>query len=348
MINTVGIGAAIRLNDSSVDPTGAELTSLEGCVDDYEARLAADTWGKRIDTPPEFIYASDVPSRIRELLEEAIVAATVEWRNYGPLEYWVAGLDVPAAEELADQYCQRRDDRDEMPKADCLENQHTAKFLVEQAALSAERVAAGRAGGSAGRNGNRDWGIHLFSSSYLICFDDRNFCPYADEQKTAFHEYFHAVQHAHIWSKDRDTRRALMGPMWWSEGGAEYMAQVVSQRLREDGTLTASSWNPYIDRMTWKMEEVREWMADNGGASASTVGYGPDQGVGYEYGTWAHAWLADRFGADVLLDSFYANLNDLGWEGSFVNAYGMTSADFLAEFDAFVNLPIAEQVKILD
>ena len=84
------------------------------------------------------------------------------------------------------------------------------------------------------------------------------------------------------------------------------------------------------------------------GRSASIVVYGPDQNTGYSYGTWAHAYLADRFGTDVLLNSLYADLNDLGWEGSFVNAYAMSSVDFLAEFDALIDLPIAEQLAILD
>jgi hypothetical protein len=96
------------------------------------------------------------------------------------------------------------------------------------------------------------------------------------------------------------------------------------------------------------MDDVREWMADNPGRSASTVVYGPDQNTGYSYDTWAHVYLAGRFGTDVLLNSFYVDLNDLGWKGSFVNAYAMSSADFLAEFDAFIDLPIAEQLEILD
>tara|TARA_Y100000588_G_C13562948_1_gene631210 strand:+ start:323 stop:472 length:150 start_codon:yes stop_codon:yes gene_type:complete len=48
-----------------------------------------------------------------------------------------------------------------------------------------------------------------------------------------------------------------------------------------------------------------------------------------------------------LLDSFYANLNDFDWEESFIQTYGKSSAAFIAEFDEFVSLPIAEQLKIL-
>ena len=52
-------------------------------------------------------------------------------------------------------------------------------------------------------------------------------------------------------------------------------------------------------------------------------------------------------GPDVLLDSFYANLNDLDWEESFTQTYGMSSAAFISEFEEFLDLPLAEQVQIL-
>jgi len=320
---------------------------LEDCITDFENYLAADTWGQEIDTPVEFIYASDVPSRVRELLEEAITAATVEWGNFGPTEYWVAGLDTAAAQQLGDQFCSRRDARGELQKADCLEYEHTPNFLVEQAIESIERIAQGQTGGSAGHNGGRQWGIHLFSSSYPICFDERNFCAYADDQKTAFHEYFHAVQHAYIFTKNRDTRDELMGPMWWSEGTAEYMAQVTSQSLRESGAITASDWNPLRDRFQWKMEDVQEWLQSNPGQTANTIEYGPEQNVGYSYGTWAIAYLVDKFGEGLVLGNFYPKLNDLGWEGAFVDTYGMSSSDFIYEFNQFVSLPISEQLLIL-
>ena len=91
-----------------------------------------DPWGTEIAIPPEVLYASDVPAHVRTLLEEALTAATIEWGNYGPLEYWVAGIGVPAAEELADQFCSRRISRGQgwfPSKETCLTQNHTAKFL---------------------------------------------------------------------------------------------------------------------------------------------------------------------------------------------------------------------------
>ena len=125
------------------------------------------------------------------------------------------------------------------------------------------------------------------------------------------------------------------------------MAQTATQRLRDSGILTASTWNPLADRMESKMKRVKERLAADPGLKISEIPYGPDQNIGYDYGTWAHAYLANIAGPDALLDSFYANLNDLDWEESFTQTYGMTSAAFVAAFDEFVNLPIAEQLQIL-
>ncbi len=341
------LGQEKALSLVTTTPTDQDLLLLEDCITDFENYLAADTWGQEIDTPVEFIYASDVPSRVRELLEEAITAATEEWGNFGPTEYWVAGIDVTAAEELADQYCTRWDDRGKMNKSECLQNEHTAKFLPEQAAAVATAIETGRATSNAGRNGNRNWGVHMFSSSYPLGFAGLLGIPFADDQTVAFHEYFHAVQHAYIFTKNRDTRDELMGPMWWSEGTAEYMAQVTSQSLRESGAITASDWNPLRDRFQWKMEDVQEWLQSNPGQTANSIEYGPEQNVGYSYGTWAIAYLSDKFGEGLLLGNFYPKLNDLGWEGAFIDTYGMSSSDFIYEFNQFVSLPISEQLLIL-
>lgn len=62
---------------------------------------------------------------------------------------------------------------------------------------------------------------------------------------------------------------------------------------------------------------------------------------------WAHAWLANRFGADHLVDVMLPRVDDLGWEGALANAYHMSSSTFYDEFEVFLALPIADQMAIL-
>ena len=95
------------------------------------------------------------------------------------------------------------------------------------------------------------------------------------------------------------------------------------------------------------MEEMQRWLVDNPGSKLSEVGYGPDQEIGYHYGAWAHAYLSNETGKDALLESFYKTLNDLGWVGVFTQTYGKTSEQFIAEFDTFMELPTADQLRIL-
>ncbi len=312
------------------------------------APARTDVWGQLTGYTPEVLCASDLDDRVCELVTEVLLVAAAEWGNYGPTEYWVMGADEGAAIDLIGVNCDRRDAARQQSRSSCMDRNTADDYgMLSYQAVDAEVVASGQASLDAGRNGMRDWNIHYFTSSLPIGFAGMFNIPFADEQKAVFHEYFHAVQHAHIQSDNFDERDDLLGPTWFVEGGAEFMAQTASQRLRDSGALTASDWNPLAERMTWTMEEVRYWMSSNPGTSVSQIQYGPDQGIAYSYGSWAHAWLADRFGPDALLESYYPRVNDLGFEGAFQNAYGMSATELIAEFDQFVLLPIQEQLQIL-
>ena len=84
------------MNDTSVD-----LDPDWGSV----PAPASNRWGEEIPDLSDFFYVSAAPTDVKTLHEETITAATGEWWNFGPLEYWVAGVDVDAANELADKYC---------------------------------------------------------------------------------------------------------------------------------------------------------------------------------------------------------------------------------------------------
>ena len=84
------------------------------------------------------------------------------------------------------------------------------------------------------------------------------------------------------------------------------------------------------------------------GVSLQNIDYGNScTNVAYELGAWAHAYLANKFGPNILLDTFYPNLEKLGWEGAFERAYGMSSEEFYKDFKMFLNLPLNEQLSIL-
>ena len=43
-----------------------------------------DRWGEETADPPDFFYASDIPTDVKTLHEEAITTAAQEWGNFGP------------------------------------------------------------------------------------------------------------------------------------------------------------------------------------------------------------------------------------------------------------------------
>jgi hypothetical protein len=54
-----------------------------------------------------------------------------------------------------------------------------------------------------------------------------------------------------------------------------------------------------------------------------------------------------RYGEDVLLKRFHPVVDELGWDGAFTKAFGQSSSEFASEFEAFMDLRLNEQVKVL-
>ena len=70
--------------------------------------------------------------------------------------------------------------------------------------------------------------------------------------------------------------------------------------------------------------------------------------AGYELGAWGVAYLTNKVNnQNVLLDTFYPNLKELGFEATFNLAFGYSTEEFYNEFDTFLSLPIEEQLEII-
>jgi len=220
--------------------------------------------------------------------------------------------------------------------------------------LGSDSVASGRPSGSAGLNGDRQWGIHFFTSSLPVGLTDYFEVNGLNEQKTLHHEYFHGVQHAHIYTKDRNQRDKLLGPVWFNEGAAEYMAHVALKEGRASGLIdlvkTEGRWSfEFEEEMGYKMQAWERNSLTCPGLKLKDMTYQNScNNSSYDLGTWAHAYLANKYGATVLLNTYYPMLNDVSdWEEAFVATYGISSDEFLAEFDEFLKLSLSEQLEIL-
>ena len=67
----------------------------------------------------------------------------------------------------------------------------------------------------------------------------------------------------------------------------------------------------------------------------------------YDLGAWFIAYLIHNVGIETYRVNFYDDLNKLGFEGSFIENFGRSSAEFLDDFHAFLNLSIEAQLDII-
>ena len=321
---------------------------LAGCA----SPSGPSPWTVPDDVRPEFFFADDVSEDVRVAMAGALDAGIEAWGNYGPIEYWVVGMDVEAAEALAGRYCDRRVARGDMTAQECASDVRRRRELRDWAARAAEIEATGQPFLEAGWNGGFEWGLHQFSSSLPPGWAGLADVRIEDDQTVLLHEYFHAVQQSHVTTMDWEERQRLMGPVWFVEGAAEYMAQTTGEALRREGRLPTDPRSPgepwrARDRMEQKMRSGLDMRAERPGLALGEIEYGPDGQIAYDLGAWAIAWLCHRAGPDVLIERFYPRVETLGWEGAFEEAFGLTPAAFYTEFDRFLELDRALQLAIL-
>ena len=357
-------------NDWDAEPDEAQqklLDTVNKCQDlnthtyclsfQVPAAPAPQPWGEIITYSPEVFCASDLSASICDEITTALLVAASEWGNYGPLEYWVLGTEEQAAKALSEFFCDRRHKRGQFSKEICLRKQNNSQYGFESyRKTGAEAVSSGRPMMDAwGDGAGRRCGIHFYKSSLPVGLSDMFNVPGASEQKTVFHEYFHVVQYSHIKAKDHSKRKdeQLIGPVWFREGGAEYIAQSVLMKLRNSGKLPEIKENgrwpfEFKNEMKKKMLDGLRMLKECPDLRMQDLNHESScNQAAYELGAWAHAYLANKFGPDILLDTFYPILEKLGWEGTFERAYNMSSEDFYEEFEKFLNWSLEEQLAIL-
>lgn len=336
----------------TADNTGEADNNTQGSTDDD----TPTAWGEISNTPPQAFFAADLSQAVRDGVNHGLQKAAEAWGNYGPLEYWVLGTDSEAGIALITEFCERRESKGQWSQNECMEH-HTRTDsdhnFMSYLQLGQQVIAENTPMGSMGRNGNRDWGIHLFTSSYPFGFDGIFEGIIAEEEiKTLFHEYFHAVQHAHIFTMDYNERDRLLGPTWFVEGGAEFMAEYTAAKLWSQGELftTEGATFPSLrERMEWKLLGGKQNLADNCPDKAlADISYSdPCSYAAYELGAWGCAYLQHIAGEDALLQVFLPNVEELGWDAAFEQAFGMSPAIFYTEFETFLELPLQDQLGIL-
>ena len=312
------------------------------------------------DITVEVFTASDLDPSVGPIIEDTLLAAGELWGLYWPVEYWVMGLDPEAGQELVEQYCQRRDEAGQYDYSDCMDREAGDEqySMISYQREGAEALASGEGGYAsatlASYNGDANWGIHRFASSIpwgLIGYFELSG---EDDIRILFHEYWHAVQSSFIQTLDGYQREQLMLPIWFREGGAEYMAHIGMAALRAEGKLpeVPGGYRPieFEEEMSGALRLLEERFSGDceGRELTSITDYSdPCSSLGYDAGAWAIAYLLDQTAGKTLLADFYPTLEEKGWQQAFEDFAGMSLAEFNEGFRKFIEKTTTERLAIL-
>ena len=316
--------------------------------------IYADYTEQIVDFYPNAFFTSDLSENVVNGINLALKTASDEFGKYGPVEYWVFGADKQAALDLINKFCERRGDLNQL-YLNCLsrETDETLDYsMIAYQKIGENVILTNQPQGGAAHNGGFQWGIHKLSSSYPFSFDNLfDGIPPQDDFKTVLHEYFHVFQIASVFNLNfRDNNLKPNEAIWMMEGGAEYMANYTLFKLIDNGTLLfEKSYGSLREKMQQKMERGKREKEDNcPNGKLNQFTYQTCNQAGYELGSWGVAYLTNKVNnQNVLQDTFYPNLKELGFEGAFNLAFGYTTEEFYEEFDTFLQLPIAQQLEII-
>jgi len=169
-----------------------------------------------------------------------------------------------------------------------------------------------------------------------------------DYKPVTLHEYFHIFQHSHLGGEctgdsrdacERDVKMGGKDTPWWSEGGAEYMAQKLYSN--QEGVRA----NYLQDVMRWKLDSSREGY-NNQNVSLNNLTR-DSQINAYDVGSWFIAYLIHHEGEDAFLNGFYTDIDDLGFNLAFENNFNKTKYQYVADFDMFFKQPVEDIMTII-
>jgi len=285
-----------------------------------------DNWGTITSQQAEFYATRDVPRSQIDLTKKWYEIASNAWGNYGPLEFWIVGTNEISATTLDKKYCELRNQKDKTISIEhCLNRDHNFVSYAK----------GGNAGLNTRRNENEKW------SGFIITMSAKFPSPQEEDYKpVVLHEYFHVYQHAHIYSKKNSERKSrnLENP-WWSEGGAEYMAQLLYSK--QNG-VRPNYLREIMERKLRALKDLRD------GESIKDIAYGKRSHIAYDLGAWFIAFIINKTSEEAYRVNFFKDLNAKGFEGAFVKNFGASSNDFLDEFHKiFLKLSLKDKVKII-
>jgi len=317
--------------------------------------------------PYSLFVAEDLPLTVKDGITKILDASVELWGNFGPMEYWILGTDSSAALKLQSVYCDRRVAQQHQTEQECLEEQDRRRsygnnYFESYLRLGLDAIEEDEPRGSTGVNGKRENGFQIIIGSAPWSLMDRTFRNGAwtpsGHDNTPLHEYWHVINFSHISNFSPtsgkptfDMPASKKGPVWFTEGGAVYMASFGLAELTASGKLPkniyGNFWNHW-QHMRQRMDSGMKSKVQYPNTDLGDYDYDTGRDAAYSLGAWGIAFLLDKINnQNALLDIMFPKLQELGWEEAFQLTFGLSSTEFYLEFEDFLNLPIEEQIKIL-
>jgi len=300
------------------------------------------------------LSATDVSSKTVKLVEKWLTVAENSWFTksdaakdlYGPIIITIAGTSGKAGEVLEQEFCELV--KSEYPKGypytKCAQTNQSgctgACFIADYARLGGASITGSRI----------QEGFHLMimAGKYPAPKEE-------DYKKTVLHEAFHIFQLSHIGRPGHQHFLETMGRAtggynkdvpWWSEGVAEYMALALySRQPRVSSRYLREQMGYKLDyHGSGSAPVIREYL--RAGGQLYNYDYSNESQFGTRLGPWFAAYLVSNEGEQKIFD-FYANVEELGFESSFVQNFGKPYRDYVADFDLFIDQPMSKLLKII-
>ena len=314
----------------SLDSSEQRFRPLNRETRESAQQLADLGWNKPLDTPATYFLTSDLSSDSLEIVKKGIQAAEEYLGSYGPMRVYIVGSDTSATDEAIEDYCSWAYDR-----ADLLE-----RCPNDQGVGIYEMAYYGGSNAFAQHSRQRSSPNQSF-----VIGNPGNMGDYG--AKISAHEYVHIFQNAHNLYAEADVF-GLESPIWMEEGAAEFLALYLADQ---------KGWISFEQEMAYALQETQDLrdlvpdltirdLADSRDRVGSYCGlcFGVMQ---YATGQWATAWLVNQSSLDDFFFTFYPNVYELGVDGAFEKAFGLTMEDFYVEFEEFLELPADQQMAIL-
>ena len=361
------------------DSTNETLTITLNSNQTIQAQFELNSSSTINDSLESNVFASsDVNQQEKQVVINALETVMDIFEVDIPVEYYVLGEDIDAANELASVFCNRRlesnidnwsfQELNADPYSQCLEfmmypNQSEASVVGEFFNWADDDIKGEFEQARANEGPGAAW-AQLVSEGTLGLVISGNSATQgitigfeSAAANFVFHEYFHIYQ-LHKNTLDiydyGEEELKFIDASWFIEGGASFYADKLVRTKINSGFINESS--EYDETLREQYSGTMEFIKNeitNGNLSQENLDNFNDYKdkdwniYGYSLGAWSVAYLNSIASNEYSLVDFYNKFPDLGSKEAFLTVYGITIEEFYTGFNAFLTKPINEQMEII-